>query len=630
MAQYLGMVQLGGFYNNGTILKRPTKPWVPSNPNFPGDYTPGVGDIPKMSGSIESYTFGDTPASEANRLQWHKIKDGDKTLFICDRVILATVSWDDLNAQGYITGKTVTIDGTTYKCRVPTGGSDSRLAGSAGEYGGAPVGNEWDRFIVNEDAIAGLPVPSSYDLDGTLMEADKTSAHNQFWHWFCISSWAAETYSADSNLRVIRGEYSAKRWNTRASTARLLEDGFRPVLEVVNTAPTTPTDITVPAQINGGSTITLSWGASTDAEANLEGYKVERSVDGGTTWMQIYQGGAASTTNIVPFGTESVMYRVKAYDTEGLESGWKTSGQVTVINNTAPTVPGSITVPEAVQGGQPLPVVWGASSDGENNLAGYSLERQVDGGEWAEVYKGAALTFTDAITRGWASVNYRVRAYDTYNIYGPYTTGISKPVDNNRAPVITSDTASGTDLGTKTADFSITYTVADQDTEDTLTVTEAVDGVTLRTFTATAGTENTLAMTGETFMKLLNGPHTLTITATDGKVNAVHTLTFTKEVTEATITLETPMEADAKITICVLSVSGDIPADAEYKVEVTNNGNDDAPVWEDCTMEVKNGGNHIFANETAENGFAFNFRVSVKRGESGKGGYINSVQGGFQ
>lgn len=90
------------------------------------------------------------------------------------------------------------------------------------------------------------------------------------------------------------------------------------------------------------------------------------------------------------------------------------------------------------------------------------------------------------------------------------------------------------------------------------------------------------------------------------------------------------MEADDKITICVLSVAGDIPADAEYTVEVTNNGKDDAPVWEDCTMEVKNGGNHIFTNQTAAKGFAFNFRVSVERGASGQGGYISSVQGGFQ
>lgn len=90
------------------------------------------------------------------------------------------------------------------------------------------------------------------------------------------------------------------------------------------------------------------------------------------------------------------------------------------------------------------------------------------------------------------------------------------------------------------------------------------------------------------------------------------------------------MPADAPITLCVLSVAGSIPLDADYSVKVTNNGNDPEPVWEDCTAAVKNGVNHVFANETAENGFAFNFRVEVERGASGLGGYITSVQGGFQ
>ena len=46
-----------------------------------------------------------------------------------------------------------------------------------------------------------------------------------------------------------------------------------------NTAPTTPPSITIPSSISGGSTITVSWGASTDAEGNLEGYIVEKSID---------------------------------------------------------------------------------------------------------------------------------------------------------------------------------------------------------------------------------------------------------------------------------------------------------------------------------------------------------------
>ena len=396
-----------------------------------------------------------------------------------------------------------------------------------------------------------------------------------------------------------------------------------------NTAPTTPGTINVPGTIQGGSTIEISWTASTDAEKNLEGYIVERSTNGGSSWSQVYQGAALKTTNTVAASTQTVMYRVKAYDSDGLASGYRTSSQITVINNTAPTAPASITVPNTVYGGQSIVVTWGAATDPDGDAMTYALERQVDGGDWAQVYKGADTSYTDNITRGWQSVNYRVRSYDAYNATSGYTTGTAQPVNNNRAPAVSCDTASGSDLGTKDAGFSIPYSVNDED-GDPVTVTEAIDGVTLRTFSANLGGNNTFAVTGDTFFKLLNGAHTLTASATDGRATTTHKLTFTKEVTEATITLAEPMAADDKITICVLSVAGDIPADADYTVEVTNNGNDDAPVWEDCTMEVRNGGNHVFENETAAKGFAFNFRVSAKRGPSGQGGYISSVQGGFQ
>ena len=396
-----------------------------------------------------------------------------------------------------------------------------------------------------------------------------------------------------------------------------------------NTAPTTPSSITVPQSIQGGSTITVSWGASTDAENNLEGYILERSTDGGKSWSQIYQGNSRSTTNTVPFGTGSVMYRVKAYDSDGLASGYKTSGQVTVVNNTAPTAPNGITVPNTVLGGATLTITWGAATDQDGNLSGYSLERQVDGGEWAVVYTGNTLSYTDTITKGWATVAYRVRAYDSNNAYSSYTVSPERTVNNNTAPAIICGSPSGSDLGEKDAGFMVSYSISDVD-GDEVTVTEAIDGVTKRTYTATLDGSNSFNVTGEYFMKLLNGNHTLTITANDGKASTVHTLVFAKKVTGASITLETPMAADDQISICVLSVIGLIPADAEYKVEVTNNANDETPVWEDCTTAVKTGVNYVFENKTAANGFAFNFRLTAERGPSGEGGYITSVQGGFQ
>lgn len=396
-----------------------------------------------------------------------------------------------------------------------------------------------------------------------------------------------------------------------------------------NTAPSTPGSITVPGSINGGDSITVSWGASSDAENNLEGYELERSVNGGSSWSNVYKGNARSTTNTVPFGTESVMYRVRAYDSQGLYSSYKTSNQVTVVNNNAPSAPASITVPVTVLGGAALTVTWGAASDSDGNLSGYALERQVDGGAWSEINRGTALSFNDTITKGWASVAYRVRAYDTAGAYSGYATSPARTVNNNTAPAITSSATNGSDLGVKNGGFTVSYSVSDAD-NDAVTVTETIDGAKKREFSATLGGSNSFAVTGETFMKLLNGKHTLSITANDGQATASHSVTFTKEVTGASITLDEPMTADAPITICVLSVIGFVPADAHFTVEVTNNALDDAPVWEDCTSEVKTGANHIFTNKTASKGAAFNFRITAERGASGEGGYITSVQGGFQ
>lgn len=397
-----------------------------------------------------------------------------------------------------------------------------------------------------------------------------------------------------------------------------------------NQPPTTPSSISVPENISGGSTITISWGASTDPDGNLEGYIVERSDNGGSSWSQIYQGNATSTQNSVAYGTQSVMYRVKAYDSNGEQSGYRTSSQVEVINNTAPSAPPSISVPTEVKGGSTLQITWSASSDTEGNVSGYVLERKVDEGEWTQVLKDNALSYTDTITKGWGTVAYRVKAYDAYNAESAWTTSQTRTVNNNTAPTITCDYEDNQNLGTKTSGFTVSYSVNDEDAADSVTVTEKMDGVVKRTFTATKSQNNSFAVTGEYFMKLLNGNHTMVIEASDGKETTALTLTFAKKVVKAVITLETPMDADAKISICAITVTGHIPTDADYTVEVTNNAKDDSPVWEDCTQECKNGNNYLFQNETAANGFAFNFRVTAERGDSDEGGYITSIQGGFQ
>lgn len=204
-------------------------------------------------------------------------------------------------------------------------------------------------------------------------------------------------------------------------------------------------------------------------------------------------------------------------------------------------------------------------------------------------------------------------------------------VSVNTAPAISSSYASGTNLGTKTAGFNFNYTVSDAD-GDTVTVKEYLDNVLQRSYTATLGASNTFqCVTAANFQTVLNGSHTLKVVANDGKADsAAYTITFTKKVTKATITLTTAMDADDTIQVMVMTLVGSIPADADLEVLVTNNANDSSPVWEDATADIKNGVNHVFTNKTAANGFAFNFKLTVERGASDTGGYISNIGGAFE
>ena len=304
-------------------------------------------------------------------------------------------------------------------------------------------------------------------------------------------------------------------------------------------------------------------------------------------------------------------------------------GAYTIIWNRAPSAPSTITVPETVRGGSTLEISWGTSTDADGNLSGYILERQNNGGSWAQVYKGINRNYTDNITFGWTSVAYRVRAYDSAGAESANTTSQTRTVVNNTPPTIS---GSDSDLGAKTGAFSQAYTVTDVDSGQTITVVEKIDGAQKRSYTATSGQEYTFNVTADEWVKLSNGSHALTITATDNYGGAVtRTYTFSKNETEIEITLATPLPADAMITKAIMSVTRQIPAGAEFAVEVCNNGNDDSPTWEDVTQAVNSGSKFFLSNEekTAEN-WGFNFRIKVKRNSASGDCFISSVGGNFE
>jgi len=306
-------------------------------------------------------------------------------------------------------------------------------------------------------------------------------------------------------------------------------------------------------------------------------------------------------------------------------------GCYTVVWNAPPTKPSSITVPAEVIGGEQALIKWGASTDPDGNLAGYRLERKVDNGAFTQIAQTNVNTrqYTDDIQWGWNTVRYRVKAYDTNEAESDYETSGLITVINNRPPAISGEDG---DLGTKNEGFSQNYTITDADDGAVVTVVEKLDGKEIRTYTATLGATNTFDITGDRWVKLLNGPHTMTITATDQLgASVTRTWTFTKSVTSIEFTLTNPLPADDMPTKCIINITGSLPLGSELTVEVCNNGNDEEPTWEDITQKVLGNQKHFFQNttKTAEE-WGFNLRVKLERGTATGLVAISSIGGNFE
>ena len=394
-----------------------------------------------------------------------------------------------------------------------------------------------------------------------------------------------------------------------------------------------PTAVTYPGGPKSGVPITITVTPRANTYGGTISYQYEYSLDGGNVWNQLALTTAASQQYTIPKGTQTFRVRVQARDNMGFTSSdWIYGPQVNVVNNSAPSAPPTITVPVSPRGGAQTTITWTASSDVDGNLAGYELERQLDGGSWTSLYTGEGLSYLDTIPKGTATAAYRVRAYDADGEYSGYTTSATRTVVNNNPPVITSSLSG--DLGTKSPGFTVPYTVTDEE-GGTVTVAEQVGNLVKRTHTPTLGQEQTFHVEDQDgdyfFTQILNGPQTVRITATDeGGLSSTLELSFTKAVHSMSVTLETPLEVEEAITVAIMSVLCGIPADASYQLLATNNAKDAEPVWQDVTADVAAGRNIIFTNQVQANGPAFNFKLSASRSEGGQGGYVKSLKGAFQ
>lgn len=567
---------------------------------------------------MANYTFGDTPSADANKLQWVKIKDGDKTLLICDRVILVSVSWDDLNGQGYVTGKTITIDGTKYKCRLLAGGSNRR--NNDWYAGGTPTNSEWDRFITREEVITGLPAPVSSDLDTNLNTTDHNSAHNQLWHWVGVYSWCQETWAENASYRARRGYGSARRWDYFNATYQNAYVGFRPVLEVLNTDPLISDSDRDLGDKNSNFTITYTVDDSDSGDV----LTATESIDGQTTKSFAPTRNSVNTITVPVDELSLGSHTVKVVVTDG-QGGTATRTWTFTRTNAAPTISGTdtnlgdknlgftyqYTVDDA--DGDTLTVVEALNDETlrtiNNAPRGEALNVTITGEKLYSLSLNSVNTITITVTDGKGGTAYRRLTFKR----------------TNSAPAIS---GADTDLGLKTGSFAENYTITDVE-GDNVVVTEFVDDDEIRSYQATLGEEATIELTREKWLTLANGTHQLRVEAVDGNfATSVRAWIFSKAENTIAFQFSAPEETDARATKILITPTWKIEG-AVAKVEACNNAFDAVPTWEDITAMVQLNRVFNFTNETkTADKWGVNVRFTIVKNEGYEGEVSISGFGG--
>ena len=206
-----------------------------------------------------------------------------------------------------------------------------------GDEGGIAEGTAWGFYISNAARRAGL-TPQAFN--NTLSDSNPSAIGNG-WYW-----WLRTPHSSYSEFPWFVNEFGG----LGVHYAYNGYIGVRPALNlssftlvsdttdadgcytfVPNTPPTKPSHINVPTPLYRGGTAIISWGASTDAENDLSGYILQRSVNGGA-YTQIFKGNALTYTDTIGYGWNTVRYRVCAYDGLDATSDWQESDIRTVIN----------------------------------------------------------------------------------------------------------------------------------------------------------------------------------------------------------------------------------------------------------------------------------------------------------
>ena len=412
-------------------------------------------------------------------------------------------------------------DGQTYSI-----GSGYSFSTSTGSY--YITGNK----IYTYDRYSGTRRGAGYitSTSGTMYYSPNWYEHSSLDGLYAGSNW--DTYSAykytawsyqEEYYYYTQGSYIDQRSNASSGAYPSNDESGGYYYVRQGSDQVDPTAVTVPDDIDDGTTITISLTPNTGKTfGGTISYTYQYRYDGGS-WQTLSTTTATTVSLAVPKGQYSTLeVRVRAQDDMGFTSNtWVSSGSKTIIANQPPTAPG-ISV-DNVYIGNTLTVTLTAATDPDGTVASYVIQRRIDGGAWTQVQSGTSMTYSETVLDAWGTVAYRAAALDNEGLQGPWAT--SQTFDVNPGWVIIEGPES--DIGDKRRPFHFVFSVGvvgSPDEDDILTRVMLDDRYTVvdRTFHDADVVDIRLDI-----KYFAQGPHKLQITADkEGYTGAMSTYTF--------------------------------------------------------------------------------------------------------
>lgn len=461
-----------------------------------------------------------------------------------------------------------------------------------------------------------------------------------------VDSYKAVPSTNNPTVQILTFTAYGKNRPPRSSTSRISSKSYNLEVNVhysTTNPPNAPGNIIL--QDNSAysymANVLVKWGASTDPDGDLSGYRLEARYGTGTWELIAEKSDLTFLTSYVqlPKGADSVEFRVQAFDSEGNRSAW-TQSEVRKIEQNA------------------LPRIWSditSSNLGTKNEP-FSFNFYVDDPNEADVLSTVLrVNGKIAYTNNNAPRNTAILADVSSDIFDTLPPNVGIPINvtvqdqrnnqaflnftfqkQNLAPVIT---VASDELGDVEFWNPVQFNVSDPDWRagdaGFIKIKWSLDGVLQKEWeTQDESIDLTLDIDKDKWLRLKhNVERGIIIEAEDAYGEKVaKRITFKRVVNR--IRVEAKFESTALndvVSTVYLTMLWAIANGAQPTVRICNNANDAVPAWEDCTQRVLDKVDIVLQNNTkTATTWAIGVQVTIERGTSTDISWLSSIGGAIK